>query len=57
MEWLASEICKKLELYHCEYTVDIVNNKLVSKCNDFIDENKESVTAYDVFTSEKSLIT
>lgn len=52
-EWLASEICKRLGFYHCEYTIDVVNSKLVSKCNDFIDENKEIITAYDVFTSEK----
>lgn len=52
-EWLASEICKRLNFYHCEYTIDIVNNKLVSKCNDFIDENKEIITAYDVLLSEK----
>lgn len=52
-EWLASEICKRLDFYHCEYTIDIVNNKIVSKCNDFIDENTEIITAYDVFASEK----
>lgn len=52
-EWLASEICKRLGFYHCEYTIDVVNNKLVSKCNDFIDENKEIITAYDAFNSEK----
>lgn len=52
-EWLASEICKRLGFYHCEYTIDIINNKLVSKCNDFIDENNEIITAYDVFKSEK----
>ena len=52
-EWLASEISKRLNFYHCKYSIDIVNNKIVSKCNDFIDENKEIITAYDVFKSER----
>ena len=52
-EWLASRICERLEFYHCNYTIDIVGNKLVSKCEDFITSNEEIITAYDIFNSEK----
>ncbi len=52
-EWLASQICKRLELDYCDYKIDILNNRLVSKCDDFINENEELVTAEDVYFSEK----
>ena len=52
-EWLVSQICKKLNLDFCNYTIDIIDNKIVSKCEDFINENQEIITAYDIFNSEK----
>lgn len=52
-EWLASRICERLGFYHCNYTIDIVGNKLVSKCEDFITSDEEIITAYDIFNSEK----
>lgn len=52
-EWLVSQICKRLNLDYCNYTIDIIDNKIVSKCEDFITENEEIVTAYDIFNSEK----
>lgn len=52
-EWLASRICERLGVYHCNYTIDIVGNKLVSKCEDFITSDEEIITAYDIFNSEK----
>jgi len=52
-EWLASEICKRLGFYYCEYVIDIVNNKIVSKCEDFVTSDEEIISAYDVFNSEK----
>ena len=52
-EWLASRICEKLGFYHCNYTIEVIGNKLVSKCEDFITSDEEIITAYDVFNSEK----
>ena len=52
-EWLVSQICQKLNLDFCNYRIDIIDNKIVSKCEDFINENQEIITAYDIFNSEK----
>ena len=52
-EWLVSQICQKFNLDFCNYTIDIIDNKIVSKCEDFINENQEIITAYDIFNSEK----
>ena len=52
-EWLASEICKRLNLYYCNYNIDVIANKIVSKCENFISKNEEIITAYDIFYSEK----
>ena len=51
-EWLVSQICKRLDLDYCNYEIDIIDNKIVSKCEDFINENQEIITAYDIFHSE-----
>ena len=52
-EWLASKICELLGFSHCNYDIDIVNNKLVSKCEDFITSDEEIIVAYDILNSEK----
>ncbi len=53
-EWLASQICKRLGFYYCEYCIEWnEKTKFVSKCDDFIDENEEIISAYDIFQSEK----
>ena len=52
-EWLVSEICDKLNISHCKYYIDILYDKLISKCDDFINENQEIITAYDIFYSNK----
>lgn len=52
-EWLASNICKRLEFEYCKYTLDIINGKLVSKCENFIRSNEEIISAYDVFFTSK----
>jgi len=52
-EWLASQISQKLGLNYCDYKIDIINNNIVSKCEDFINENQEIITAYDILNSEK----
>lgn len=52
-EKLTSIICDYLGFDYCNYEVDTLENKLVSKCEDFIDENTEYVTAYDILQTEK----
>ena len=52
-EWLASKICSRLGFKHCKYEIDVVNDNLVSKCEDFINEDEEIISAYDIYFSEK----
>lgn len=56
-EWLASQICKRLGFDYCNYIVDWYTVKqdkvIVSKCENFINENEEIIGAYDVFQSTK----
>lgn len=56
-EWLASQICKRLGFDYCNYIVDwhtIKQDKvIVSKCENFINQNEEIISAYDVFHSSK----
>ena len=48
-EWLASEICDRLNFYHCDYSVDVINDNIVSKCENFINKNEEIISAKDIF--------
>lgn len=50
-EWLASQICDRLGFKYCNYDIDIIDGKLVSKCKDFITQDEEIITAYDIFNS------
>ena len=53
-EYLASQICKRLGFDYCNYEVEWSDKtKLISKCNDFINENEELISAYDTYNSEK----
>lgn len=56
-EWLASQISKRLGFDYCNYNVDWYTVKqdkvIVSKCENFINENEELISAYDVFQSAK----
>ena len=47
-EVLASIICKRLEFNYVPYTIDVVKDKVVSKCVCFIDKNTELVTAHQI---------
>ena len=51
-EWLASNICKRLNFEYCNYSIDIVNNKIVSKCDNFVTSDEEIISAYDVLNSK-----
>lgn len=52
-EWLVSEICRRLNMDYCNYEIDVMDNKLVSKCNCFINDNEEIITAYEIFNSKR----
>ena len=47
-EVLASMICKRLGFEHVTYTLDVVSDKVVSKCECFIDTNTELIPAQQV---------
>ena len=47
-EYLASMICDVLGIKHVKYELDVINKKLVSKCEDFIDEDTELITAHSL---------
>lgn len=53
-EWLASQVCKRLGFPYCNYTIDFINNeKLVSKCENFVSSDEEIISAYDIYKSVK----
>lgn len=52
-EWLASEIARRLGFDYTDYKIDIYKNKLVSKCECFINENEELISAYQIFEAFK----
>ena len=52
-EVLASMISKVLNFYYCEYKITWLDDNVVSKCSNFISEDEEIITAYDVFNSKK----
>ena len=47
-EVLATMICSRLGFKHVPYTIDVVGEKIVSKCECFIDKNTELVSAYQI---------
>ncbi len=51
-EYLASMICKYLGIKCVDYELGVINEKLVSKCEDFIDENTELITAHSILKDE-----
>lgn len=54
-EWLASEISERLGFDYCPYKIDVIDNKLVSKCDNFLNKNQEIITAYDIYNTKQKL--
>lgn len=52
-EWFASKICEVLGIDHVSYQVDVQNNKLISKCEDFISSNEELIGAIEIYELNK----
>lgn len=54
-EVLASMICERLGFAHVTYTIDTVNDRVVSKCECFINTNTELIPAHQILhnVSEK----
>lgn len=47
-EVLATVICEKLGFNHVPYTLEVINNKIVSKCPCFINKDTELISAYQI---------
>lgn len=52
-EVLASMICDVLKLEHVEYSLEILNGKVLSKCECFVDKNTELLSAYSILKYNK----
>ncbi len=52
-EVLASEICKRLEFSHVEYTIDTYKDMVVSKCPCFITKDTELITCHQIIKDMK----
>lgn len=52
-EWLALQICSRLGFSYCPYQIDVMDNRIVSKCENFVSANQEIISAYDIFDLEK----
>ena len=53
-EWLASRIAERLGFEHCEYSVSFSETTgITSMCENFLHEDEEILSAYDVFNTEK----
>lgn len=52
-EVLASEICRRLDFDHVEYTIDIYKEMAVSKCPCFINKDTELITCYQIKNGRK----
>lgn len=47
-EVLATKICERLGFSYLPYIIEIINNKVFSSCECFIDKNTEFITAYQI---------
>ena len=47
-EVLATMICERLGFKHISYTIDVIKDKIVSKCECFINKDTELVSAYQI---------
>lgn len=47
-EVLASMVCERLDFYHTKYELATIYDKIVSKCECFINENTELITAHQI---------
>ena len=52
-EWLASQICKRLDLDYCDYSLDVMDNQLISKCSNFLTSDEEIISSCDIMELEK----
>ena len=47
-EVLATMICERLGFKHISYTIDVIKDKIVSKCECFINKDTELISAYQI---------
>lgn len=53
-EVLASMICKRLGFNHVKYTLNTINDKIVSKCECFINSDTELISAHQILHKQKN---
>ena len=47
-EVLASKVAKAIQVQYVDYTIEVINNKPLSKCECFIDQNIELLSAFSI---------
>lgn len=53
-EVLATMICNRLGFFHVPYKIEVIKDKIVSKCECFINKDTELVTAYQILHNNSS---
>lgn len=56
-EYLASLIGKELGINYCNYELDIKNNQLICKCENFLNDDEKIISACDIMKLEKKITT
>ena len=51
-EVLASQICERLNIKHTHYDLEIISNKIVSKCECFINKDTELIPASQILNNQ-----
>lgn len=51
-EYITSLICDRLNIKHVDCKIDIYNNRIVSLCDNCINNSEEIISAYDIFNSK-----
>lgn len=52
-EVLATRICERLEFDHVPYRIEVINNKVFSSCECFINKNTEFITASQILQGKE----
>ena len=53
-EVLASQICERLNIKHTHYDLEIISNKIVSKCECFINKDTELIPASQILNNKNN---
>ncbi len=53
---LASKICERLKFSCVPYTLEVIDNNIVSKCPSFIDESTEFISAREILSGKYNIV-